>query len=1072
MSQNPDSFLDLDISRNDSHIYSLKLNEPWTEDTAYIYVDRSARFRLEPAKYEGGGTLDIDEQKKIEKTISSSLSQILAEANIALWLWKQDSITKPLNILDTQALSDIRGPGSWGIPDKDTLIEAGKRDASSHYSLQIAKFPSCKIVNDVEEAKEQGKILDIDRYVDWDTEHLFTRAGYELWKHAYEEQREFEGKDNTNVIRGIDRWNVPPSTDILDHPKNHDLSAIAEPSKSQAIRELNDAGQAYLKAIAENPNTYWEKRVSTNPNEYGKFLIEAWISKDDLLPVVDKDDKSVNKQYGANLTMPMRGMRWGEDGSLFFGFLETSEIYEYDAAGKLFRTKIGFANWSKQVRNAAKEAGYQKAEAKKAAQAAREALAKAIQASRAGQREDAAQAVQTARKQATFAVERASAAREQAIEAISAERKYAIEAKEATAAERKHATEVKEAAQKARTSAFNSDQIRQAEKIERRAEKIEKQAKKIEEQAKKIEEQAENARRSVIQATKEALNALDWAMQADQLAPYEQILTAQVAQIVQTALSTQDMIIAQGEVTKVARDAESIQIDAAKIPQFMQDALQWLAQIIPDVQKRAAQTKDIQDIQDALDAQTQTTQVQQFTGKVQLWAAKSTQVAQILQAIKSALDALAQTARFALNAQDSLAQVKSATSVKQAKWYIRLVQTQATQTQQFAQETQTWAMQVEQLVRDASMPVVLAQVVQAAQNYAEQAAQAAREAQIWSRRPFLVGLAAVLLGTGVAAALVKTGVAGAVLHYFLSPGKPKKKGPPNTPAGCQEGTVFCNNICVNTGSDNNNCGRCDNACSLGMVCSSGICLCSSGTSCNGICVNTSSDNSNCGGCGNTCSAGMICSNGTCVCSSTTPCNGVCVDTTSDPGNCGTCGNACSSGMICSSGTCVCSSGTPCNGACVDTSSDNNNCGNCGNVCSSGMACSSGACVCPPGQTSCGGGCIPSGTPCCGSGTTPCGGGCMSSGNTCCNTYSCPPGATCCNGGCIPSGVPCCAPGMTPCGTECMPSGATCCNNGTYCGSGLTCCGSICIQPGYTCCDTYACLPGFTCCNLGPIGCCP
>lgn len=329
-----------------------------------------------------------------------------------------------------------------------------------------------------------------------------------------------------------------------------------------------------------------------------------------------------------------------------------------------------------------------------------------------------------------------------------------------------------------------------------------------------------------------------------------------------------------------------------------------------------------------------------------------------------------------------------------------------------------------------------------------------------SRRLALVGLAAVI-GGGV----------GEALYRHFSPGQSPIKGPPDTPAKCQEGTILCNNLCISTNIDQNNCGRCGNACSSGMICSSGICVCSSGTDCNGTCINTSSDNSNCGSCGNTCSSGMICSNGTCVCSSTTPCNGVCVDTTSDPGNCGTCGNACPSGKICSGGTCVCSSGTPCNEACIDTSSDNNNCGNCGNACSSGMVCSSGTCVCPPGQTSCGGGCIPSGTPCCGSGTTPCGGGCMPSGNTCCNTYSCPSGAACCNGGCIPSGVPCCAPGMVPCGTECMPSGATCCNNGTYCSPGYTCCGSICIPSGYTCCDTYGCPFGLSCCSVGPIGCC-
>jgi hypothetical protein len=67
--------------------------------------------------------------------------------------------------------------------------------------------------------------------------------------------------------------------------------------------------------------------------------------------------------------------------------------------------------------------------------------------------------------------------------------------------------------------------------------------------------------------------------------------------------------------------------------------------------------------------------------------------------------------------------------------------------------------------------------------------------------------------------------------------------------------------------------------------------------CSGRCVDTSSDNANCGSCGNACTPPRTC------------CSGRCVDTSSDNANCGRCGNPCDTakGEVCTSGVC----GAPC-----------------------------------------------------------------------------------------------------------------------------------------------------------------
>jgi len=91
------------------------------------------------------------------------------------------------------------------------------------------------------------------------------------------------------------------------------------------------------------------------------------------------------------------------------------------------------------------------------------------------------------------------------------------------------------------------------------------------------------------------------------------------------------------------------------------------------------------------------------------------------------------------------------------------------------------------------------------------------------------------------------------------------------PSSCSAGQVWCMGQCkssIDFISDDNNCGRCGNSCSIGESCTGGSCSCAGGyTSCMGQCVSSSSfisDNSNCGSCGHSCSIGESCTGGSCM----------------------------------------------------------------------------------------------------------------------------------------------------------------------------------------------------------------
>ena len=178
---------------------------------------------------------------------------------------------------------------------------------------------------------------------------------------------------------------------------------------------------------------------------------------------------------------------------------------------------------------------------------------------------------------------------------------------------------------------------------------------------------------------------------------------------------------------------------------------------------------------------------------------------------------------------------------------------------------------------------------------------------------------------------------------------------------CPTGQERCNGVCIDTQTDEANCGSCGNACTTGETCEAGVCSGDPGctppqTECNGTCTDTQTDPNNCGECANACAPGQTCTAGDCTGCATgqTDCNGTCVDLSGDEANCGTCGTACQTGQTCQNGTCSgCTDGkTECNGSCVDLTSDEQNCGACGTACDTGETCTNGTCTAGP---SCGDG---------------------------------------------------------------------------------------------------------------------
>jgi hypothetical protein len=133
----------------------------------------------------------------------------------------------------------------------------------------------------------------------------------------------------------------------------------------------------------------------------------------------------------------------------------------------------------------------------------------------------------------------------------------------------------------------------------------------------------------------------------------------------------------------------------------------------------------------------------------------------------------------------------------------------------------------------------------------------------------------------------------------------------NFPRGytCAPGQILCDDVCVDPGSDAQNCGWCGNACGDNAICVGGAppwCYCGLDQEiCGGACVDVKSDPQNCGECGRICGPTQVCVEGTCLDDCLPPsvdCGGECVDTLTNPFHCGGCFQPCDGGA-CLEGSC-------------------------------------------------------------------------------------------------------------------------------------------------------------------------
>ncbi len=107
---------------------------------------------------------------------------------------------------------------------------------------------------------------------------------------------------------------------------------------------------------------------------------------------------------------------------------------------------------------------------------------------------------------------------------------------------------------------------------------------------------------------------------------------------------------------------------------------------------------------------------------------------------------------------------------------------------------------------------------------------------------------------------------------------------------------------VDLDSSEQHCGSCNAACPSNRTCVAGRCQCTSDTDCGanqdccaGACIDTRSDESNCGACGAVCANGSTC------------CSGTCRTLATDVDNCGSCGSRCEGERSdrCTAGACRC-----------------------------------------------------------------------------------------------------------------------------------------------------------------------
>jgi hypothetical protein len=231
--------------------------------------------------------------------------------------------------------------------------------------------------------------------------------------------------------------------------------------------------------------------------------------------------------------------------------------------------------------------------------------------------------------------------------------------------------------------------------------------------------------------------------------------------------------------------------------------------------------------------------------------------------------------------------------------------------------------------------------------------------------------------------------------------------------------------------------------------------------CGGHCVDTGSDNKNCGMCGNGCATGQVCSGGKCGYSCMAP-QTLCGGPTdagqgggheaaaSEAGG----GDAASEAGPKDSGGPVDSGGGPTQPYCANLQNDPANCGTCGDMCPMNHVCNSGKCGlnCGAGQRTCitSDSCIPSNTCCNSSECMLMGEVCPSPGSTC----QCPNGERECNAtkSCISSSDCCTNADCTVAGSSCVTPGQPC-----SCGNGQKACTALnkCI-PMSECCTAVDC----------------